>query len=107
MMLMAETRPSSRGGVTDCRSVVVDITHRIGPAPGREKAGAASRGLGTTLVSATTTAAAKPVPGPSATTGANRRGAITRVAESAPTAMPTPYIARVVPTPDADNPRCL
>ena len=33
MMLMAETRPSSDGGVTDWRSVVVEITHRIGPTP--------------------------------------------------------------------------
>ena len=37
MMLMAETRPSSDGGVTDWRKVVVEITHRIGPTPSRKK----------------------------------------------------------------------
>ena len=36
-MLIAETRPSRLGGVTDCRNVVVEITHRIGPAPSRKK----------------------------------------------------------------------
>ena len=44
MMLIAETRPSSRGGVTDCRNVVVEITHRIGPAPSRKKLRPASQG---------------------------------------------------------------
>ena len=42
---MAETRPSSRGGVTDWRSVVVEITQRIGPAPSRKKLNPASHGL--------------------------------------------------------------
>ena len=45
-MLMAETRPSSDGGVTDCRSVVVEITHRIGPTPSRKKLRPASQGVG-------------------------------------------------------------
>src|SRR5947207_1848971 len=57
MMLMAETRPSRLGGVTDCRSVVVEITHRIGPAPSRKKLSPANSGVGITLVSAITTAA--------------------------------------------------
>src|ERR1044072_7407298 len=66
MMLMAETRPSSRGGVTACRKVVVEITHRIGPAPSRKKPRPASSGLATNVVSASTSAATKPVTGPSA-----------------------------------------
>ena len=61
MMLMAETRPSSEGGVTDCRSVVVEITHRIGPTPSRKKLRPASHGVGTIVVSAITAAATKPV----------------------------------------------
>ena len=44
MMLIAETRPSRRGGVTDWRSVVVLITQRIGPTPSRKKLSAASSG---------------------------------------------------------------
>src|SRR4051795_6785037 len=65
MMLMAETRPSSDGGVTDCRNVVVEITHRIGPTPSRKKLKPASSGVGTIVVSAITAAATKPVTGPS------------------------------------------
>ena len=64
MMLMAETRPSSDGGVTDWRSVVVEITHRIGPTPSRKKLRPASSGEGTSIVSAITPAATKPVTGP-------------------------------------------
>src|SRR5882724_2230283 len=102
MMLIAETRPNSRGGVTDWRKVVVLITHRIGPAPSRKKLRPASRGDGTNVVSAMTAAAAKPVTGPSPITVPNGNRRITRVAESAPATMPTPYIASVVPTPVAD-----
>src|ERR1700738_3919139 len=104
MMLMAETRPSSRGGVTDCRKVVVEITHRIGPTPSRKKLTAASYGEGTKVVIAITAAATKPVTGPSPITVPNAKSFTTRVAASAPTTIPTPYIARVVPTPAADNP---
>jgi hypothetical protein len=43
MMLIADTLPSNRGGVTDCRKVVVLITHRIGPAPSKKKLKAASQ----------------------------------------------------------------
>ncbi len=103
MMLMAETRPSSRGGVTDCRSVVVEITHRIGPAPSRKKPKPASGALATIVVSASTAAATRPVTGPSAITVPNASHRITRVAESAPTTMPTPYIASVAPTPVAES----
>ena len=53
MMLMAETRPSRDGGVTDCRNVVVEITQRIGPAPSRKKPKAASSGVGTTNIQLT------------------------------------------------------
>src|SRR5438105_2154814 len=67
MMLMAETLPSSDGGVTDWRKVVVEITHRIGPTPSRKKLKAASSGVGTIVVSAITAitdnAAAKPKAG--------------------------------------------
>ena len=52
MMLIADTRPSSDGGVTDCRSVVVEITHRIGPAPSRKKLRPASSGDGRIVVTA-------------------------------------------------------
>ncbi len=45
-MLIADTRPSSDGGVTAWRRVVVLITHRIGPAPSRKKLLAASNGDG-------------------------------------------------------------
>jgi hypothetical protein len=105
MMLIAETRPRSRGGVTDWRKVVVLITHRIGPTPSRKKLNPASHGDGMTVVSAITPAATKPVTGPSPITAPNGIRRITRVASSAPTTMPTPYIASVVPTPVADNPR--
>ena len=105
MMLMAETRPSSDGGVTDWRKVVVEITHRIGPTPSRKKLKPASNGVGTIVVSAITAAATKPVTGPSPITVPKARRFITRVASSAPTTMPTPYIASVVPTPVADRPR--
>src|SRR5205807_4353998 len=105
MMLMAETRPSNDGGVTDCRSVVVEITHRIGPTPSRKKLKPASHGVGTIVVSAITTAATKPVTGPSPITVPKARRFITRVAESAPATMPTPYIPSVTPTPVADRPR--
>src|SRR6201999_3419696 len=102
-MLIAETRPSRRGGVTDCRSVVVEITHRIGPEPGRRKLKPASSGVGTIVVSAITPAATNPVTGPSPITVPKENLFITRVAASAPTTMPTPYIASVVPTPVADS----
>src|ERR1700722_19027320 len=105
MMLIAETRPNSRGGVTDCRSVVVEITHRIGPTPSRKKPRPASGALGMNVVSASTPAATKPTTGPNPITVPNGTRRITRVASSAPTTMPTPYIASVVPTPVADNPR--
>ena len=105
MMLIAETRPSSRGGVTDWRKVVVEITHRIGPTPSRKKLNPASHGDGMKVVSAITPAATKPVTGPSPITVPNDIRCITRVAKSAPTTMPTPYIASVVPTPVADSPR--
>src|SRR5205814_9647644 len=99
MMLIAETRPSSDGGVTDCRKVVVEITHRIGPTPSRKKLKAASHGDETKVVSAMTEAATKPVTGPSPITVPKGNRCITRVANSAPTTMPAPYIASVVPTP--------
>src|SRR6476646_9098355 len=105
MMLIADTRPSRLGGVTDWRKVVVEITHRIGPAPSRKKLKAASHGAGMNVVSAITPAATKPVTGPSAITVPNGRRRITRVAESAPATMPTPYIESVVPTPLAVRPR--
>ena len=105
MMLIADTRPSRLGGVTDCRSVVVLITHRIGPTPSRKKLNPANSGVGTRVVSAITAAATKPVTGPSPITVPKARRRITRVANSAPTTMPTPYIASVVPTPVADSPR--
>jgi hypothetical protein len=105
MMLMAETRPSRRGGVTDWRNVVVEITHRIGPTPSRKKLKAASQGEGTSTVSAITTAATKPVTGPRPTTVPNAMRFITRVANSAPITMPTPYIVSTVPTPTAVSPR--
>src|ERR1700694_5023712 len=105
MMLVADTRPNSRGGVTDCRKVVVEITHRIGPAPSRKKLKPANAGLGTTVVSAITPAATKPVTGPSPITVPNGNRRIIRVARSAPTNIPTPYIESVAPTPLADSPR--
>src|ERR1700753_3533191 len=105
MMLIAETRPSRLGGVTDCRKVVVEITHRIGPAPSRKKPSPAKAGLGIQVVKASTAAAANPVTGPSPPTPPNGGRRITRVADSAPATMPTPYIASVVPTPVADRPR--
>src|SRR5450756_1663452 len=98
MMLIAETRPNSRGGVTDCRKVVVEITQRSGPAPSRKKLKAASAGAGTIVVSAITKAATKPVTGPSPITVPKGRRRITRVAASAPTTMPTPYMATGVGT---------
>src|ERR1700688_1455715 len=103
MMLIAETRPSRLGGVTDCRRVVVLITHRIGPTPSRKKLAPASSGVENTVVSAITAAATKPVTGPSPITVPNGSRRITRVAESAQTTMPTAYIESVVPTPGADN----
>src|SRR6266850_5763754 len=102
MMLIAETRPSSDGGGTDCRNVVVEITHRIGPAPSRKKLSAASHGEGMKIVSTITLAAAKPATGPSPITVPNAKRRITRVAASAPTTMPAPYIPSVAPTPVAD-----
>ena len=101
----ATVRVVSRGGVTACRSVVVLITHRIGPTPSRKKPRPARAALGTMLVSASTMAATSPVTGPSAITVPNGSHRIIRVAASAPTTMPTPYIDSVVPTPVADNPR--
>ncbi len=105
MMLIAETRPSSEGGVTDWRSVVVEITHRIGPTPSRKKPRPASSGVANQVVSAITSEATRPVTGPSPITVPNASRFITRVANSAPTTMPTPYIASVVPTPVALSPR--
>src|SRR3954449_2793975 len=98
MILMAETRPKRRGGVTDWRSVVVEITHRIGPTPSRKKLSPASQGEGTSTVSAITTEATKPVTGPSPTTVPKEIARITRVANRAPITMPTPYIVSTVPT---------
>ena len=106
MMLMAETRPNNRGGVTACRSVVVEITHTSGPEPSRKKPRPASSGLATIVVSASTAEATRPVTGPSPITVPKASRRITRVAASAPTTMPTPYIAKVDPTPVADSPRC-
>ena len=105
MMLMADTRPNSLGGVTDWRNVVVLITQRIGPAPSRKKLKPASHGVGTNVVSAITAAATRPVTGPSPITVPKASRRITRVARSAPTTMPMPYIASVAPTPVADSPR--
>src|SRR5271154_1932953 len=101
MMLIAETRPSRLGGVTDWRSVVVEITHRIGPAPSRKKLAPASKGEGIKVVSAIIAAATKPATGPSPITVPKARRRITRVASSAPATIPAPYIAIVVPTPTA------
>src|SRR3954467_12475286 len=104
-MLIAETRPSRLGGVTDCRNVAVEITHRIGPTPSRKKLRPAKAGEGIHVVSAITTEATKPVTGPSAITVPNGNRLITRVASNAPITMPTPYIASVAPTPEAERPR--
>src|SRR5258705_9415812 len=106
-MWIADPRPSSRGGVTACRNVVVLITHRIGPAPSRKRLRAASHGVGIHVVNAiiVIVAATKPVTGPSPITVPKAGRRITRVAESAPATMPAPYIASVVPTPVADSPR--
>src|SRR6516164_1014054 len=82
-MLMADTRPSSRGGVTDWRSVVVEITHRIGPAPSRKKLKPASRGEGKRVVAAMITDATRPVTGPRPITVPKARLRITRVASRA------------------------
>ena len=101
---MADTRPNSRGGVTDCRKVAVEITHRIGPTPSRKKPAPASNGLGMMVVEATTTAATNPVTGPKAITVPNGNRRITRVASNAPTTMPTPYIPNIVPMPEAETP---
>ena len=57
------------------------------------------------VVSASTVAATNPVTGPSPITVPKASRRITRVASSAPTTMPTPYIASVMPTPAADSPR--
>ncbi len=57
------------------------------------------------VVSAITPAATKPVTGPSPITVPKASRRITRVASSAPTTMPAPYIANVAPTPVADSPR--
>src|SRR5476649_2030803 len=54
MMLIAETRPSRCGGVTDWRKVVVLITQMIGPAPSRKKLRPARIGVWITVVSAIT-----------------------------------------------------
>src|SRR6202171_1793812 len=105
MMLIADTRPSRLGGVTDWRNVVVLITQRIGPTPSRKKLRPANSGEAVTVVSAITAAATNPVTGPSPITVPNGSRRITRVAKSAPTTMPTPYIASVVPTPVDDSPR--
>ena len=62
-------------------------------------------GVGAMVVSAITTAATKPVTGPSPITVPKASRFITRVAASAPTTMPTPYMPSVTPTPVADSPR--
>src|SRR5258706_599074 len=67
MMLIAETRPSSAAGVTVWRSVVVLITHRIGPAPKRKNAAAASTPEGAHKVSTSSIDARKPQIGPTIT----------------------------------------
>ena len=89
-MLTAETRPRSAGGVTACRSVVVAMTQRIGPAPNRNRLRAASAALGQIAVAARTSEAAKPVTGPSATTVPKRRRRSKKGAASAPTTVPPP-----------------
>src|SRR3954465_2256218 len=104
MMLIADTRPSSRGGVTDWRKVVVLITHRIGPAPSRKKLKPANAGLGSNVVSAIMLAATNPVTGPSPITTPNGRRLMTRAAGNAPRTTPTPYIASVVPARLAERP---
>src|SRR5581483_11397890 len=105
MMLIAETRPSRRGGVTDWRSVVVLITHRIGPAPSRKKLRPARIGVAITVVIAITPAETRPAIGPRPITTPNEIDRMTRVANNAPTTMPTTYMPRTMPTPDADRPR--
>ena len=55
--------------------------------------------------SAITAEATKPVTGPRPMTVPNGRRRMIRVAASAPTTMPTPYIASVTPTPLGDRPR--
>src|SRR5258708_33727513 len=104
-MLIADTRPSSRGGVTDCRNVVVEITHRIGPTPSRKKLKPASGATGTMVVSAITAAATKPATGPSPLTVPKGSRRITRVASKAPTTLPTPHIPTVAPAPAAASDR--
>ena len=103
-MLIAETRPSKRGGVTDWRSVVVLITQRIGPAPNRKKLSPARSGVWTTVVSAMIPAATKPVTGPRPITVPNGSQRITRVASRAPNTIPIPYMPSTRPTPAADRP---
>src|SRR5947207_16005497 len=99
MMLIADTLPSRRGGVTDCRKVVVLITHRIGPAPSRKKLKPASAGLGSNVVSAIILAATNPVTGPSPITTPNGKRLIPQLASDPPITLPTPSIARLEPAP--------
>lgn len=66
MMLIAETRPNSRDGVTDCHRVVVLITPQDRDlCLDRKKLRAANRGVAMIVVRAITAAATKPVIGPS------------------------------------------
>ncbi len=87
---MAETRPSSAGGVTVWRSVVVLITHRIGPAPMRKKLAPASSADGSQIVSTIRRAAVRPASGPMAMTVPNGSARLMRPASSAPATMPRP-----------------
>src|SRR5919109_744700 len=105
-MLIAETRPSSEGGVTLWRSVAVAITQTIGPAPMKKKLRAASGADGVQIVATMNSAATNPATGPSAITRPNDSDRMIRGAPSAPPIMPTPYVASVTPTADADSPRC-
>ena len=105
MMLIADTRPSRSGGVTVCRSVVVLMTHRIGPAPSRKKPRPASSGVGTQIVESHQDGAGKPRERPDGDDGAESQPAHDPGASSAPTTMPTPNIPSVTPTPEAERPR--
>src|SRR5882762_9050015 len=80
------------------------LTHTIGPAPSRKKLTPARTPAGTQIVSTSTTAAARPVTGPSPTTTPNGSARMMGGASSAPATIPTPYVASVAPTPKADRP---
>ena len=89
-MLIADTRPRSRSGVTIWRSVVVLIVHMIGPTPIRKKLSPASAGVGIQSVDIMTRAAASPAMGPITITMQNGSARIAWPASSAPTTIPTP-----------------